>query len=99
MVHLQKSFRDQAALLADFAMANDSGRNRFAARIVNPTNTTRTVICAIAKGASFWVGAIALSAGTFSNDCTTRTKTFRYSAIAAEMTYVTRQRPAICRVY
>src|SRR3954468_9906389 len=99
MVHVAELFCDQAALLADFAIANDSGRNRFTAKIVNPTNTTRTVICAIAKGGSFWVGEIALSAGTFSNDCTRRTKPFRYSATAPEMTSVARQRPAICRVY
>jgi hypothetical protein len=47
---------------------------------------TRTNPCAMAKGGSFWVGASALSAGTFSNDCTTSTNTLKYCAIIAVMT-------------
>src|SRR3954447_1250259 len=51
----------------------------------------------MANGGSFCVGAIAFNADTFSNDCTTSTKTLKYNAAQALITYVLRQ--ASCNRY
>ena len=60
-------------------------RNPFTAKIISTIKATRTSPCAIAKGGSFCVGAIAFKAGTFWNNCATRTKQLKYSAIMAVM--------------
>lgn len=70
---------DYAALARDSCSLIGSLRNFLNATTVRTMNSTSTAIWVIAKGGSFWVGAIVLSAGTFSNDCTTRTKTFKYT--------------------
>ena len=61
-------------------------RNLFTAKVVRTTKSSKTVICAIANGGSFCVGAMAFREGTFSNDCTTRTKTLKYNAMQAAIT-------------
>ena len=55
--------------------------------------------CATANGGSVPSGAIACKGGIFKNDCTTSTKTLKYNAIIAEITYVARQPPAIGEGY
>ena len=59
------------------ATRNMSGLNFLFAKIVIAMKINKTAICAIRNGGSDWVGASAFSAGTFSNACTTATKTFR----------------------
>src|SRR5205814_1551027 len=65
-----------------------SGRNLFTAKVVRTIKSSKMTPCAIANGGSFCVGAIALSDGTFSNDCTTKTKTLKYNAMHAATTKV-----------
>jgi len=61
-------------------------RNLFTANVVRTTKSSKSAICAIANGGSFCVGARAFKDGTFSKDCTTRTKTLKYSAVHAAIT-------------
>src|SRR5437016_10344525 len=74
-----------------------AGRNLFTAKVVNTVKSSKTIPCATANGGSFCVGAIALSDGTFSNDCTTKTKTLKYNAMHAAITKVFLQ--VRCRRY
>ena len=54
-----------------------------AARIPIAANSSSAASCAIWKGGSDWVGAMALSAGTRRKSWTTSTKTLKYNAITA----------------
>ncbi|PYV71441.1 MAG: hypothetical protein DMG97_16175, partial [Acidobacteria bacterium] len=63
-----------------------AGRNLFTAKVVSTIKSSKTKPCATANGGSFCVGAIALSDGTFSNDCTTKTKTLKYNATHVAIT-------------
>jgi hypothetical protein len=55
-----------------------------AAAMVSTMKTAITTTWLIKKGGSDSVGARACSEGTFMNNCATRTKTFKYSAIEAD---------------
>ena len=52
-------------------------RNFTAERTVSTMKSASRASCAILKGGSDCVGAIAFRAGTFSKSCTAKTKTFR----------------------
>ncbi len=61
----------------DYAGLVATGRNLIAARMPSTTKIAMTISCATTKGGSDCVGASRLRKGTFSNACTTPTKTFR----------------------
>ncbi len=54
--------------------------------MVRATKSASTASCATTNGGSVWFGARAVNAGNFRNACVTPTKTFRYSAMAAQTT-------------
>ena len=56
--------------------------------------TSMTTTCVPRNGGSDCVGAGALSAGTFMKSWAIKTKTLRYRAMTAPMTYVRRHEPA-----
>jgi hypothetical protein len=59
------------------AVRTASSWNLIAVATVSTTKIARTTSCVILNGGSDCVGAIAFSGGTFRNNCTIKTKTFR----------------------
>ena len=65
------------AIEAHPTMEADSARNPFSAALPSQMNSASTMSCVTRKGGSFWVGALASSAGSRRKSWLIKTNTFR----------------------